>query len=94
MKSALLLITASLGCLSCSTNVATTANGDRLVSNQLLSKGGLIKQGDTIVMFGDAEKATEQLANYGGLLVKAALIGKGVDALKNVSNNVVEAVKD
>lgn len=79
---------------SCSTQVATTNDGTRLVNNNLLAKGGMIRQPDgTTVMFGDSETAAKELGKYGKLLINAGLITRGVEAVQSVGNNAIDAVK-
>lgn len=87
-----LLCVASL--CSCSTQVVTRPNGDRLVNNNLLSKGRIEQRPDgSFVMAGNAEKAADKLAGYGGALIKAGLITRGVEAVQSVSNNAVDSIK-
>ena len=79
---------------SCSTQVATTNDGTRLVNNNLLAKGGMIRQPDgTTVMFGDSETAAKELVKYGKLLINAGLITRGVEAVQSVGNNAIDAEK-
>ena len=79
---------------SCSTQVATTNDGTRLVNNNLLAKGGMIRQPDgTTVMFGDSETAAKELGKYGKLLINAGLITRGVEAVQSVGNNAIDAIQ-
>jgi hypothetical protein len=70
---------------SCSTQVMTTPEGNRLVNNNLISKGALIRQPDgTIIMTGDSEKAGEYLAKHLRMAAMIGLAGQGVEAMKDV----------
>lgn len=89
-----LVLLMSLMLCSCSTQVATTNDGTRLVNNNLLAKGSLIKRPDgTVFMTGDAETAAKELGRYGKLLINAGLITRGVEAVQSVGNNAIDAVK-
>lgn len=84
----------SMALCSCSTQVATSNDGTRLVNNNLLAKGGMTKNADgSVVMWGNAEKAAGELGKYGGALISAGLITRGIEAAQSVGNNAVDAIK-
>lgn len=90
----LLTVLALLTPCSCSTQVVTRPNGDRVVNNNLLSKGRIEQRPDgSFVMAGNAEKAAGELGKYGGALIKAGLITRGVEAVQSVGNNAVGAIQ-
>ena len=79
---------------SCSTQVATAPDGTKLVNNNLLSKGSLLKRPDgTVVMSGDAEKAADTLGKYGDGLLRLKTFKLGAEALESVGNNAIDAVE-
>ncbi len=84
----------TVGLCSCSTQVATAPDGTKLVNNNLLSKGSLLKRPDgTVVMSGDAEKAADTLGKYGDGLLKLKTFKLGAEALESVGNNAIDAVE-
>lgn len=84
----------TVGLCSCSTQLATAPDGTKLVNNNLLSKGSLLKRPDgTVVMSGDAEKAADTLGKYGDGLLKLKTFKLGAEALESVGNNAIDAVK-
>lgn len=79
---------------SCGAQVVTRPNGDRLVNGNLLSKGRIEQRPDgSFVMAGSAEKAAGELGKYGGALIKAGIITRGVEAVQSVGNNAVGSIK-
>ena len=92
MVKPLVLILCFMLC-SCSTQVATAPDGTKLVNDNLLAKGGMTKNADgSVVMWGDAEKAAGELGKYGGALISAGLVTRGIEAAQSVGNNVVKSV--
>ena len=84
----------TVGVCSCSTQVSTTTDGTRLVNNNFLSKGALIRDASgATVMVGDSEEAAKRLGDYGKLLINAGLITEGVKAAQSLGNNAIDAVK-
>lgn len=89
-----LLTLLTAGLCSCSTQVATAPDGTKLVNNNLLSKGSLLKRPDgTVIMSGDAEKATDALNKYGDGLLKLRAFKLGTEALQSVGNNAIDAIQ-
>lgn len=79
-----------LGLCQCSSQVITTANGVRMMNNNLASKGALIQQNDgTIIMSGDSEKAGEHFAKYLRLMGMIDIAGIGVEAMKDIGTEAL-----
>lgn len=93
VKHMLALLVACVLC-SCSTQVATAPDGTKLVNNNMLAKGSMIKRPDgTVIMTGDAEKAADTLGKYGDGLLKLRAFKLGTDALQSVGNNAIDAIQ-
>lgn len=73
------------GCTSCSTQVMTTADGRKVVNNNLFSAGTLtVDPAGNILMSGTSEKAAEQLAKHLRMAAMIGLAGQGVEMVKDV----------
>jgi len=76
---------------SCSTQAIIRANGDKLVNNNFLSAGTMQAQPDgSVIMSGTAERAADNLGKYGGSLLNAALMTKGINAAKDITTTVTK----
>jgi hypothetical protein len=90
----LLTVLTLLTLCSCSTQVVTRPNGDRVVNNNVLSKGRIEQRPDgSFVMSGNAEKAAEEIGKGVDRSIGAGLVKEGIGALKSVGNNAVDAIQ-
>lgn len=97
MKTLLPLLLASLALVnvSCSTQYMQTADGRKIVNNNLLSAGTLhISADGSILMSGTAEKAAEELGKYGKLVRDSMLYKAGIDAVGNVAQDAVKEISN
>ncbi len=67
-------------CASCSTQVITRPNGDRLVNNNFFSAGTIYDPDTKLLMSGTSEKAAEHIGDYARALLMYGALKHGVNA--------------
>jgi hypothetical protein len=93
MRSPLLLALVSLSCVSCAQHRVTQPTGQVVESTTVLAKGGLTTTADgSIVMFTDADAATQAIANYARLAIWAGLARTGINAAKDLGETITQEV--
>lgn len=62
-------------------------NGDRMINTNVLSAGTLHVQPDgSVLMSGTAEKAADNLGEYGAGVLNNAILHGGIDVMRDMGN--------